>query len=154
MMQSLMKFLATGLGLGYVPKMPGTAGSALGLVLVWALAGLNVGEYLLFTVVFSLFSIWIADQADKHFSVKDAPQIVIDEVAGIVVTFVAIPLTPLTVILGFILFRFFDIVKIPPIRQSQRLPGGWGVVVDDLLAGVAANIVMQIVLTVWYMVAT
>lgn len=153
-MHGLIKFLATGFGLGYVPKMPGTAGSLLGLVLVWALAGLNLGEYLLFTLVFSLASIWISDQADKQFSVKDAPQIVIDEVAGIVVTFAALPLVPVTIVMGFILFRFFDIVKIPPIQQSQRLPGGWGIVVDDLLAGLFANIVMQIVLTVWYVVAT
>lgn len=152
-MQSIIKFLATGLGLGYVPKMPGTAGSVLGLALVWALTGLQLEEYLLFTVVFSLCCVWLADQADKQFSVKDAPEIVIDEIAGIVVTFVAIPWVPATVVLGFILFRFFDIVKIPPIRQSQGLRGGWGIVVDDLLAGLFANIVMQIVLSVWYMAA-
>ena len=126
----------------------------MGLVLVWAVAGLHLGGYLLFTFVFALFSIWIAHQADKQFAVKDAQEIVIDEVAGIVVTFVAVPVVPLTLILGFILFRFFDIVKIPPIRQSQRLRGGWGIVVDDLLAGLFANIVLQIVLTVWYLVAT
>lgn len=153
-MRFITKFLATGLGTGYVPKMPGTAGSVLGLVLVWAVAGLSLGAYLLFTAIFALFSIWVAHQADKQFDVKDAPQIVIDEIAGIVVTFVAIPLVPLTAVLGFILFRFFDIVKPPPIRQSQCLKGGWGIVVDDLLAGLFANIVLQIVLTVWYMVAT
>ena len=153
-MQSIIKLLATGLGTGYVPKMPGTAGSLLGLVLVWALFPLSLLYYLLFAVLFTFFSIWVAHRAEQLFKKHDAQEIVIDEIAGIVVTFIAIPLNPITLLLGFALFRFFDIVKVPPIQQTQRLPGGWGIVIDDIVAGVFANILLQVGLTVWYLLAT
>ncbi len=152
-MNHIIKVLATGLGLGYAPKAPGTAGSVLGMVLVFFLQGFSIHGYLLFTLGFSLIAIAVSSQAEVIFKEHDSQKIVIDEIAGIVVTFIWIPLTWPTALAGFILFRFFDIVKIPPVKQSQRLPRGWGVVVDDLLAGVYANIVLQIGVTVWYAVA-
>lgn len=152
-MNFLIKFFATGFGVGYLPKMPGTYGSMVGVGL-WALIYRYVGAWhamplqIIAVIAFCLVSIWISARAEKIFGEHDSPKIVIDEIAGIFITFLAVPLSWTTAVLGFVLFRFFDIVKPPPIRQSQRLPGGWGVVVDDLLAGAAANIVLQVVVKV------
>ena len=151
---TITKILATGFGLGYVPKMPGTAGSVLGLALVWWLTPLGMATYTGIAVLFIFFAVWVSHRAEREFAVKDAPQIVIDEIAGILVTFIAVPVLWPTLVAGFFLFRFFDIVKPTPIKQTQRLPGGWGVVMDDVAAGVVSNIVLQIVLTMWYVMAT
>ncbi len=145
---SLIKLFATGLGLGYIPKLPGTAGSVLGIVLVWIFAPLSFGLYLSVVVTLTIIAIWISDQAEGIFQEKDSQKIVIDEVVGVLVTFIAVPLTGLTAVIGFVLFRFFDIVKPPPIRQSQKLKGGLGVVIDDVAAGVFANIVLQVLIRV------
>lgn len=143
-MNRFIQICATGFGSGYSPIASGTAGSIVAIPFIWAISGLNLPIYVIFTLVFGLFAVWISDRAEKYFAKKDPGEIVIDEIAGMFVTFIAIELNLISIIAGFVLFRFFDIVKIPPIHQSQKLPGGWGVVVDDLLAGVAANIVLQI----------
>ena len=151
-MNTVIKFLATGLGVGYGPKMPGTYGSLLAVPLVWVLRGLDPLPMISFCFVFGILSIWVADRAEQLFGEHDSPKIVIDEIAGMLFTFILIPINWATLLAGFFLFRFFDIVKVPPIQQSQRLKGGWGVVVDDILAGIFANITLQIGLTVWYAV--
>lgn len=151
-MNQIIKILSTGLGLGYIPKMPGTFGSLLGLALVFALPPLSSFIHFFVILVISLFAVWISDRAEKIFHEKDCQKIVIDEIAGVLFVFIGIPLNWATVVAGLVLFRFFDITKIPPIRQSQRLPNGWGVVVDDVIAGIFANIVLQIALTLWYAV--
>ncbi len=152
-MKILIKTLATGLGLGYSPLGPGTFGSTLALPLIWAVQSLTILQYLVFAFAFILFSIWVSAQAEGVFGEKDCQKIVIDEIAGMVVTFIAIPFNWMTALAGFILFRLFDITKPPPIYQSQRLKGGWGVVIDDVVAGAFANIVLQIGLSLWYMYA-
>jgi len=151
-MNAVIKFLATGFGLGYLPKAPGTYGSLLGLFGVWCLQSQPSLRYFVLVLMISLLAIGVSHRAEQLFGRHDASEIVIDEVAGQMVTFVLIPVTGPTLLAGFLLFRFFDIVKVPPIRQSQKLPGGWGVVVDDLLAGVLANLVLQVGLTCWYLV--
>jgi len=133
--------------------MPGTLGSLLALPLIYSLSGLNMTTYGLFVAVFSLVSVWISQRAEEIFAEHDSQKIVIDEVVGMLVTFMWIPLTISTAVGGFILFRFFDIVKIPPICQMQKLPKGWGVVADDFVAGVFANIILQVALSGWYMYA-
>ena len=102
----------------------------------------------------SLASIWISGRAEKIFDEKDAQEIVIDEIAGMLVVFIALPFTPLTAVLGFILFRVFDIWKPYPICRMQEWTGGLGIVVDDLAAGLYANLVLQFVFSVWFAVAT
>lgn len=137
-MSGLIKFFASGFGSGYVPRAPGTAGSVVGLGLAFVLHGLSGGHrfyYLLATVVISLVAIPIATAAERIYGQKDCPKIVIDEIAGILATFLMVPLTWLTVPIGFVLFRLFDIWKPYPIKKLQDLPGGWGIVLDDLLAG-------------------
>jgi len=146
----MIKILATGLGAGYLPKAPGTYGSVVGVGLWYLL--LQTGAWhtmpmqVLGVILFILFAVWVSGRAEKIFAKHDASEIVIDEIAGILVTFVGIPLHWPSAIAGFVLFRLFDIIKPPPVCQSQRLPGGWGVVIDDVLAGVLANIVLRVAL--------
>ncbi len=150
-MNALIKFLATGFGSGYAPVAPGTCGSIIGVGLVYLLQGLDSAVYALVTAIVVFFSVWISTRAEALFGERDCQKIVIDEIAGILVTFVWIPFTGPTVIAGFLLFRLFDVVKPPPIRQSQKMTQGWGVVMDDVFAGVLANIILQVGLTAWYL---
>ena len=149
--RSLSIWIATGLGAGYFPVAPGTAGSALGLALViafrqTALDRLSLAAALLAVTVF-LFAVgvWAAGKAEKVFGRVDPGQVVIDEVAGQVLTFLAAPrIGWLGLIAGFILFRAFDIVKPFPARQAERFPGGWGIMLDDLVAGLYSLIALTI----------
>jgi len=140
--RSLSIWIATGLGAGYFPVAPGTAGSALGLALVIALrqtslqpAGLAASLATLAGALFAL-GVWSAGKAEKVFGRIDPGPVVIDEVAGQIITFIATPRVNWTgLIAGFVLFRVFDIVKPFPARRAERFPGGWGIMVDDLVAG-------------------
>lgn len=145
--------LATLFGIGRVPLAPATAASlavavflfAIGALAPSALAPLPVALALL---VLLAVAIWSSGEAEKELG-HDAHPIVVDEVVGMLAAVVGIgriaePNPALVLFLAFAFFRFFDIVKPFPIRSSQRLPGGWGVVVDDLLAGIATNIVLRL----------
>lgn len=136
--------LATGCYAGYVPVAPGTFGTLVAVPLCYLLSMLGLFEGMLFIVVFAGFSVWIAGKAEKIFNKKDSGLIVIDEMAGLLVTLFLIPWSTKSVVAGFLLFRLMDIFKPFPIKRLEtRLPGGWGVVGDDLLAGVYANIVLR-----------
>lgn len=134
--------MATGGYAGYAPYAPGTWGSLVGLLLCVPLSWLSVPLYGLVLLASLGLSIWVASEAEHLFQTKDASPIVIDEIVGILVTYTAVPLTYGTVLLGFCCFRLFDILK--PLPWLERLPGGWGIVLDDVLAGVLAH------LCVWY----
>jgi phosphatidylglycerophosphatase A len=96
-------------------------------------------------VAFFFLSSWISGQAQNHWGKRDDPRIVIDEIMGYLITMFWLPKTTLFIILGFFLFRFFDIFKPPPIRLLEKVKGGYGVVLDDVLAGVYSNIILQII---------
>jgi phosphatidylglycerophosphatase A len=140
--RSLSIWIATGLGAGYFPVAPGTAGSAVGLALVIAfrqtslkLLGLAVCLATIAGLLFVL-GVWSAGKAEKVIGRIDPGQVVIDEVVGQIITFVATPrVTWIGLIAGFILFRAFDIVKPFPARRAERFPGGWGIMLDDVVAG-------------------
>jgi phosphatidylglycerophosphatase A len=142
--------LASGLGTGYAPLAPGTAGSLLGLLVWWFWSGLNPWLQLSFIATFFFLGVWAATLAEKDWG-HDAGKIVIDEVVGVWITLWLLPKSLLLFVLGFLLFRAFDIIKPLGARQSQKLPGGWGVMVDDLIAGVYANIVLQLAFRVFHM---
>nr|MDA3897342.1 phosphatidylglycerophosphatase A [Desulfobacteraceae bacterium] len=98
---------------------------------------------------FILFSIWVAGKAEKSLKTKDPGCIVIDEIAGMGMTFLAIDFNPYLAIGGFLVFRFFDILKPFPVNYlEKRFTGGTGVVLDDVVAGIMSNIVLQVVLLV------
>lgn len=100
-------------------------------------------------VVFSLFGVWCSNAGERAFRKKDDGRVVIDEVAGYLVTMLWIPQTWVTLTVGFFLSRFLDIVKPFPAHRSQKLKAGWGIMIDDLIAGVYANILLRIVVAVF-----
>lgn len=143
--KNLVLFFATGCYSGFSPGAPGTAGSAIGVALFWFLSPLSFSLYVLTVIAFVFLSIWCAARASVIFQKKDPPQVVMDEIAGYLVTMAAVPLSWGYVIAGFILFRIMDILKPYPIRWiDQNVAGGYGIVLDDVLAGVYANIILQI----------
>jgi phosphatidylglycerophosphatase A len=150
-LRSLSVWIATGLGAGYFPVAPGTAGSVVGLALVLALrqtslgsAALGISLAAMAAVVFAV-GVWSAGKAEKAFGRVDPGQVVIDEVLGQIITFIATPrVSWLGLIAGFILFRIFDIVKPFPARRAERFPGGWGIMLDDVVAGLYSLIALVI----------
>lgn len=137
-----MKTIATVGGLGYCPVAPGTLGSAVGLGIVWILAANPVRQLLgcLAAIVLTLLS---AGPTAKALGNPDPKPVIIDEVAGMMVGLAGLPVTWPVYLTGFLLFRFLDIVKPPPLKQIQRLPGGWGILLDDVGAGLAANLFLR-----------
>jgi phosphatidylglycerophosphatase A len=139
----LILSISTGLGSGYSPFAPGTAGTALAVLLFLPFAafcstrgGFGLGVYVAGTMMLTAVGVWAATRAEPIFGKKDAGQVVIDEIAGYLVTMFALPATWPWALAGFAVFRLFDIWKPWPIDGLQRLKGGWGVMIDDLVAGI------------------
>lgn len=138
----IIKILATGFGAGLSPVAPGTAGTLVGLLICLAGYPLTWPLRLIFVVAICLASVYVAGRAEDLFRKKDDQRIVIDEIAGIQVTMLPVSVTGLHLCLAFVLFRIFDIWKPFPLGRLQNLRGGWGVVADDLGAGVYAGAVL------------
>ena len=153
----LALLVATGLGSGYSPVAPGTCGSFLGILLILLLSRLKlIGGprllfYLLTVSVISAAGIWAASRAEWLFGRKDPPQVVIDEIVWQLLTFGLIFRNPrfLLLLIGFLFFRLFDIVKPFPIHKVEEVPMGFGIVLDDLVAGFYASLVV-FVLHLWF----
>ncbi len=141
----LTQLFATFFYLGYSPIAPGTAGTLGAILLFYLLSRLSPLVYLPFLIGFIILSIWVSGRAAGIFGGTDPSRVVIDEVCGFLVTMFLIQPSLINIVLGFFLFRLFDIVKPPPVRSSERLPGGFGIVTDDVVAGIYANIVLQII---------
>lgn len=143
------KLVATGLGSGYSPVAPGTAGSLVGLLLFLPLAGLAWPTQLAATAAVTLLGVLAAGRVARLLGRKDPGLVVVDEVAGQWITFLALPMTPVTALAGFLLFRLMDIVKPWPARDLERLPGGLGIMADDVAAGIYAHLLLRAGLAVW-----
>ena len=142
-------FLATSGFAGYIRVAPGTFGTLTGIPLAYliGISGLHLGLMLLLIVI--TLSVMVAERAKGYFQREDPPEIVCDEVAGFCVAVFGLTPDWTNLILGFILFRFFDILKPFPIRTvERRLSGGAGIVADDLVAGVYANVLLNIITVV------
>ena len=136
--------LATGFSVGRIPLAPGTFGSLLGIPLCLVLAEIGLDVMVAAAVAFVLFAVWIAGKAERLIRIKDAPCIVIDEMAGITVAMLGVPLTPLNLTAGFIAFRVLDIIKPFPARyMDAKVAGGWGIVMDDVVAGLYCNLLLR-----------
>lgn len=144
---NLFVLLSTGLGAGYAPLVPGTVGTVEGVLFYLVLRKIfpHPLSYVLFLVVFSGVGVWISGRCENYFKKKDSPLIVIDEIGGFLVTMFAFPLSFRFILLGFILFRVFDIAKPFRIERIQKLPSGWGIMGDDIAAGVLANIMLHMI---------
>lgn len=137
-------FLATGAYIGNIPFAPGTFGSLLGLIVCFLLSMVSVSVAATIATALIVLSVWASEHAEKLMGKKDPGSVVIDEVAGMVVTLVGIPFGVVTAISGFVLFRLLDILKPQPVRFFQDdLPGGAGIVMDDVAAGVIANLLLR-----------
>ena len=142
-------FLATGFYVGNIPFAPGSFGSLIGLPLCFALAGISLVPAVLCTLFFIFFAVCIAGAAEKILKQNDPGCIVIDEIAGMMVALIGLPFNPITVTIGFIIFRILDILKPFPIRNLDKgVPGGLGVVADDVAAGIIANLLLRIILRI------
>ena len=132
---------------GYAPVAPGTFGSAAGLLLFWAVratGSLAVEAAVLLAV--TAVGVAAATRAESAVGRRDPGLIVIDETAGMLLTLAAVPVGPAGAAVGFLAFRLFDIVKPFPARRAERLPGGWGVMADDLVAGLYAQALLRLLL--------
>ncbi len=138
--------IAFGLGSGLSPKAPGTVGTLVAIPLYLLLAPLSFIQYSIFLVIFTLFSIYIAGKSAQLLGIHDHGGIVIDEICGYLLTMLLMPPEWLWIILGFLLFRLFDIVKPWPISTlDRRVSGGLGIVVDDLMAGIYALLSLELI---------
>lgn len=136
------ELIATVFGLGHLPVISGTWGSLAGLVLCLLLHGYPVVYFLVFAALF-VFGGRSAVAVEKEDGVKDPTYVVIDEFACIFLVFAFTPVRPVYVVTGFILYRLFDIVKPQPIRLLENKGGGWGIMFDDAMAAVYANLILQ-----------
>jgi phosphatidylglycerophosphatase A len=149
-MDRLIMAIATGLYSGYLPKAPGTWGSVVGLVLYYFLHAVALPTYLLTVGVLLVVGFFVAGSAEKILDRKDPGCVVIDEIVGLLITLAAAPPSPLAWLLGFGLFRFFDIFKPFPVRWiDKRIQGGIGIMLDDVVAGLYGLLVLQGVFWLW-----
>jgi len=148
-MDKVIMAIATGLYSGYLPKAPGTWGSLVGLLLFFLLHTLSLPVYLAIVAGLFLVGSFAAGEAEKIMDHKDPGLVVIDEIVGMLITMIGVPAAPLTMTLGFILFRIFDITKPFPIHLvDQRLHGGVGIMLDDVIAGIYSLIILQVLVRV------
>jgi phosphatidylglycerophosphatase A len=145
LLDKLALILSSCFGIGLIPVAQGTFGTLAGIPLAMALAhvGPMAAAYLLF--FFVLLAIWASDRSARALEKDDPAEVVIDETAGLLLTLFLLPATGFNLCLGFILFRLFDILKPFPIRRLEKVEGGAGIVLDDLLAGVYANVCIRVV---------
>lgn len=147
-------FLATGAYTGHAKTAPGTVGTLVGIPLFLVLSLLSTPALLpylsLVTIAFIIFSVYIAEKAVTILDREDPGCVVIDEIAGYLVTTLGFAFSIKTALLAFILFRFFDILKPFPVKfLEDTIPGGAGVVLDDVAAGIMAHIVLSIMLALF-----
>ncbi len=139
--------IATLFGTGYLSGFPGTVGSVFGLLL-YVITGIIGGAILqwIFFPILIILAYWSGKWVADSLGQKDPTCVVIDEVAGVWVTFLGTHIHGPFLLIGFLLFRLMDIFKPFPIRRSEAIPKGWGILVDDLLAGLYANLVLRLIL--------
>lgn len=135
----MITFLATGFGAGLVPFAPGTAGTLIGVPICLIFLPFPWVVRLIAVIALLAFSVYAAQQAENIYQKIDDQRIVIDEIIGFQITMLPAEITIINICAGFVLFRIFDILKPFPIRNLQRLPGGWGIVADDAVAGIYAG---------------
>lgn len=146
-MYIIIMLIATGFYSGYLPKAPGTWGSLVGLLLVYLLNYFSLPVYLAVTVFLFMIGTFSAGEAEKILDNHDPGIVVIDEIVGMLIAMIAVPLSPLTMLLGFFLFRVFDIVKPFPVNIfDQRFHGGLGIMLDDVMAGIYSLLSLQLLI--------
>lgn len=136
--------IATAFGAGYAPLAPGTAGSILCLLIVYFLTPIPLWIYITALFVLFFLGVYSGTRVEKDLG-HDPSIVVIDEVVGMGISLLLLPRNFWLFFIAFLLFRIFDIFKPPPINLSQNLPDGWGIMLDDVIAGLYAFLVVQII---------
>jgi phosphatidylglycerophosphatase A len=142
-MRSLVGSFVSCLGIGYFPFAPGTAATIAGIGLAYGLYTAGI-EYVWAILLLMVLGVPACTYMEKVLRAKDPGMVVIDEVIGILIGLWGLPLSWPIVIVGFFLFRAFDMFKIYPINRLESLPGGWGIMMDDVMAGLYTNIALQL----------
>jgi phosphatidylglycerophosphatase A len=149
LLDAVARFVATASFSGLSPVAPGTAGSAVGLLLFWPLSRLVAPwQWAACALVFAIGTL-AATRVARMVGREDPEIVVVDEVAGQWVSLAGLPFTPATALAGFLLFRAMDVIKPWPARDLERLPGGLGIMCDDIAAGIYAHLLVQVGLLVW-----
>ena len=145
-MKILTRLISSVFFVGYSPYAPGTIGTLAGLGLYWILSRhCSSGLYFLILGLLFITGILIGKKAEEVFEKKDCRKFVLDEVFGILIALAMVPFGLFYIITGFILFRVFDILKPFPAKSLEKLPYGWGVMLDDAAAGIYTNLALQII---------
>lgn len=146
--QNPLYFIAFGFGSGALPYAPGTWGTLIAIPFYLAIQTLPLTIYLLITLAVIIGSIWLCDKISEEIKIHDHPSMCLDEIVGFLVTMIGIPAQLSWIILGFLLFRLFDIWKPQPVRYiDKNVGGGLGMILDDIIAGIYACIILHIL--VW-----
>ncbi|AAM71582.1 MAG TPA: phosphatidylglycerophosphatase A [Chlorobaculum sp.] len=146
MRQWLGRIFGSAFGIGYVPFAPGTFASGAAALLYLYIPTIRELPLLALLIALSIvLGVWAGGAMEKEYG-EDPSQAVIDEVAGQWISLFAIPFSPLAVLLAFIFFRLFDVLKPGIVDRAQHLPGGWGIMADDVLAGILANLLLRLVM--------
>ncbi|NTW51953.1 MAG: phosphatidylglycerophosphatase A [Chlorobiaceae bacterium] len=146
MRSPLAKTVGSVLGIGYLPLAPGTFASLFAALFFFFIpASQNLQLLLPLIVLSALFGVWAGGVMEEEYG-QDPSSVVIDEVAGQWIALAALPARPMVVLSAFILFRLFDILKPGLVDRAQRLPGGWGIMADDVLAGVMTNLTVHAIM--------
>jgi phosphatidylglycerophosphatase A len=145
MKDALVRIIATGFYSGYGRPFPGTWGTIPACLLAYFLVGGNQALLSVIALGALVLSVWASGQAERVYG-HDARKIVIDEWAGMFIALILVPYSLTNYAVAFVLFRVFDVIKLPPAKQAERLPGGWGVTMDDVVAGVQANVATHLVI--------
>ena len=146
-MRRVGKLFATLFYIGYCPIASGTVGS-LAAVICYLLLKDNFPLLACVTVSTLAIGFWSSSIAEREFSRKDPPEIVIDEFASMLLAYLFLPYSAGVTIAGFFIFRFFDIAKIPPLRKLEALPGGYGIMLDDIGAAILTNIALRVIVAI------
>lgn len=147
MLRNPLHFISLGFGSGLMPHAPGTYGTVAAIPLYLLLHNTVLWQYLLITLLVTLAGIYTAAYTSKALGVHDHSGIVIDEIAGLLITMIAVPFSWFNLLLGFLLFRLFDIVKPWPISWLDRkLKGGIGIMLDDVIAGIIAAACLHLII--------
>ena len=145
-MKHFILMFATGFGAGYSPTAPGTLGTLVAIPIYYFLSEIPFPLYEITLTGFFFLAVWVSEKTEAVLGKKDDSRIVIDEMMGFFITMLWVTKTPLFILVGFILFRFFDIFKPFPIRRFEKVRGGFGVVLDDVMAGIFANVILRFIM--------
>lgn len=147
--KNIVHLLACGFGSGLAKKAPGTWGTVVAMILWWPLSYLSLPAYIVMLSVATIIGVWLCDKTARDLQIHDHPAIVWDEFCGYWLTMLLAPQSIVWAVYGFVLFRIFDIWKPWPIRWADKyIRGGAGIMIDDLIAGIFAGVVLQLTLAV------